>query len=441
MRISTLSIGDEVLFGEIVDTNAAHIATRMYDEGFMVQRHLCVGDNEFDIVDAIETLAGSNDFVIATGGLGPTVDDITAKAAAKAAGRRLVLNDEALDHLRRFYERAGREMVPSAEKQCLLPAKAPLVPNPVGTACGFMLPYKGTYFFFVPGVPVEMKRMLEETVIPAVRSRKKDERQLRTRMFRVFGLSETQIEGLLKDVAQPADGLSVAYCVNFPEVFVKLRIEGDDEARLSAVLDEGCAKTREKLGDFLFAEGEDTIDAVVARLFREKGVTTIVTPCPHCFSTLRNDYRQYGLELKVLHHSELIAHLLAGGRLRLNRRVQGLGKMVMHDSCYLGRHNEVYGPPRAVIAAATGSAPAELGRSGADSFCCGAGGGRMWLEEHEGSRINHNRVSEALHAQPDTICVSCPYCMTMFEDGLKDLQGGATRVMDLAEVVAEGLRP
>lgn len=273
MRISTLSIGDEVLFGEIVDTNAAHIATRMYDEGFMVQRHLCVGDNEFDIVDAIETLAGSNDFVIATGGLGPTVDDITAKAAAKAAGRRLVLNDEALDHLRRFYERAGREMVPSAEKQCLLPAKAPLVPNPVGTACGFMLPYKGTYFFFVPGVPVEMKRMLEETVIPAVRSRKKDERQLRTRMFRVFGLSETQIEGRLKDVAQPADGLSVAYCVNFPEVFVKLRIEGDDEARLSAVLDEGCAKTREKLGDFLFAEGEDTIDAVVARLFREKGVT------------------------------------------------------------------------------------------------------------------------------------------------------------------------
>ena len=273
MRISTLSIGDEVLFGEIVDTNAAHLATRLYDEGFTVRRHLCVGDNEPDIVDAIETLAGSNDFVIATGGLGPTIDDITAKAAAKAAGRRLVLNDEALDHLRRFYERAGREMVPAAEKQCMLPAKAPLVPNPVGTACGFMLPHKGTYFFFVPGVPVEMKRMLEETVIPAVRSRKKDERQLRTRMFRVFGLSETQIEGRLKEVARPADGLSVAYCVNFPEVYVKLRIEGEDEARMSAILDEGCAKTREILGDFLFAEGDDTIDNVVARLFREKGVT------------------------------------------------------------------------------------------------------------------------------------------------------------------------
>lgn len=273
MRISTLSIGDEVLFGEIVDTNAAHIATRMYDEGFMVQRHLCVGDNEADIVAAIEALAGNSDFVIATGGLGPTIDDITAKAAAKAAGRRLVLNDEALDRLRRFYERAGREMVPAAEKQCMLPAKAPLVPNPVGTACGFMLPHKGTYFFFMPGVPVEMKRMLDETVIPAVLSRKKDDRLLRTRMFRVFGLSETQIEGRLKDVARPADGLSVAYCVNFPEVYVKLRIEGDGEARLSAILDDACAKVRELLGDFLFAQGDDTIDTVVARLFREKGVT------------------------------------------------------------------------------------------------------------------------------------------------------------------------
>ncbi len=273
MRISTLSIGDEVLFGEIVDTNAAHIATRLYDAGFTVQRHLCVGDNEADIMEAIESLASHNDFVIATGGLGPTIDDITARAAAKAAGRRLILNDEALVHLQQFYKKAGREMVPSTEKQCLLPAKTRLVPNPVGTACGFILPHKGAHLFFLPGVPVEMKRMLEETVIPAILSRQKQERFVRTRMFRVFGLSESQIEGLLQEVARPDDGLSVAYCVNFPEVYVKLRIEGDDQTHLSAILDEGCAKTREKLGEFLFAEGGDSIDSVVARLFRDKGVT------------------------------------------------------------------------------------------------------------------------------------------------------------------------
>ena len=273
MKVSTLSIGDEVLFGEIVDTNAAHIATRLYDEGLTVQRHLCVGDNEPDIVEAFESLASRNDFVIVTGGLGPTVDDMTAKAAAKAAGKRLVLNDEALEHLRQFYIKAGREMLPSTEKQCLLPDKARLVPNPVGTACGFMLSHKGTYFFFLPGVPVEMKRMLEETLIPAMRSRIKEKRFVRTRTFKVFGLSETKIENLLEGVARPAEGLSVAYCVNFPEVFVKLRVEGDDEARLAAILDQGCGKTRDLLGEFLFAEGEDTIDTVVASLFREKGIT------------------------------------------------------------------------------------------------------------------------------------------------------------------------
>lgn len=273
MRVSTLSIGDEVLFGEVIDTNAAHIASRLYDAGFTVERHLCVGDKESDIIEAMELLAARNDFVIATGGLGPTVDDITAKAAAKAAGRRLILNDEALAHLREFYRKLDRELVPSTEKQCLLPAKAGLVPNPVGTACGFGLPHKGTNFFFLPGVPNEMKRMLDETVIPAILSRRKEERIIRTRQFKVFGLSETQVEGLLKEVARPDAGLAVAYCVNFPEVYVKLRIEGDDEARLSAILDEGCGVTREKLGGYLVAEGEDTIDVVVARLFREKGVT------------------------------------------------------------------------------------------------------------------------------------------------------------------------
>jgi nicotinamide-nucleotide amidase len=273
MKIATLSIGDEVTFGEIVDTNAAHVATRLYDCGFKVQRHLCVGDDEFDIVEAIESLAEKADCVIATGGLGPTVDDITARAAAKAAGRRLVLNDEALAHLRQFYKKAGREMFPTTEKQCLLPAKAALIPNPVGTACGFVLPCKGTFFFFLPGVPAEMKRMLEETVLPAVQAQRKQRRFVRTRVLKVFGLSEPQAGSLLKDIARPDKGLTVAYCVNFPEVHVKLRAEGDDEARLSAVLDEAHGAARERLGDFLFAEGDDTIDSVVARLFAEKGVT------------------------------------------------------------------------------------------------------------------------------------------------------------------------
>ncbi|HEY6008018.1 MAG TPA: (Fe-S)-binding protein [Geobacteraceae bacterium] len=175
------------------------------------------------------------------------------------------------------------------------------------------------------------------------------------------------------------------------------------------------------------------------RLFREKGVTRVITQCPHCFSTLKNDYRQHGLELEVIHHTEFIGRLLETGRLTLNRQVTDLGRILFHDSCYLGRHNGVYAAPREVLTKATGRDPAEFGRKLGDSFCCGAGGGRMWLEEQSGTRINRARVGEAMEAKPDTVCVSCPYCLTMFEDGVKDERAGQVRVRDVAEVVLEGL--
>jgi len=199
-----------------------------------------------------------------------------------------------------------------------------------------------------------------------------------------------------------------------------------------------CGDSLRRLGnEFVF----DRMARKNVQLFKERGITKVITQCPHCFTTLKNDYRQFGLELEVLHHSELINSLLAAGKLKLNRQVADLGTVVFHDSCYLGRHNDVYEAPRQVIAQATGAQPVEMERSRENSFCCGAGGGRMWMEEHEGSRINLNRVEEALTSKPDTICVGCPYCLTMFSDGLKDLQDEKTRVKDIAEVVAEGLRP
>ncbi len=205
-----------------------------------------------------------------------------------------------------------------------------------------------------------------------------------------------------------------------------------------------CGDSLRRLGnEYAF----DKLAKENVQLFKGKGITKVITQCPHCFSTLQNDYRQYGLELEVLHHSQMINLLIADGRLQLNSQVKHLGNIVFHDSCYLGRHNDVYEAPRQAIEAATGSAPAEMERNRENSFCCGAGGGRMWMEEQLGSRINLNRIEEALTAKPDTICVSCPYCLTMFDDGLKDLQSGKdlpsgrTQVKDIAEVVAEGLRP
>jgi Fe-S oxidoreductase len=198
-----------------------------------------------------------------------------------------------------------------------------------------------------------------------------------------------------------------------------------------------CGDSVRRLGnEFVF---ERMAKANVS-LLKEKKVTKIVTQCPHCFNTLKNDYKQYGLEIEVLHHSQLIDQLAKTGRLKLPQQ-SGQGKVIFHDSCYLGRHNDTYEAPRAVLQAATGRLPGEFGRNRENGFCCGAGGGRMWLEEQSGFRINLERVKEAMAQQPDTLCVSCPYCMTMMEDGLKDLGlGDKVRVKDIAEVTAEALR-
>jgi len=197
-----------------------------------------------------------------------------------------------------------------------------------------------------------------------------------------------------------------------------------------------CGDSLRRLGyEFIF----DRMVRDNIKMFQEKGVNKIITECPHCFSTLKNDYRQYGVEWEVIHHTELVNKLIKEGKLKLN--VSGaLGNVVFHDSCYLGRYNEIYEAPREVLAAVNGKAPIEMERHHERGFCCGAGGGRMWMEESIGKRINVKRVEGALKEDPQTICVCCPYCMTMFEDGLKDKEADdKVKVLDLAEIVAGAL--
>lgn len=198
-----------------------------------------------------------------------------------------------------------------------------------------------------------------------------------------------------------------------------------------------CGDSQRRLGN------EYAFDALAREnvaLFARRGVRTIVCYCPHCYSTLQNDYRQYGLKARVLHYTELLQELVAEGRLNLGKAPGDPGRVVIHDSCYLGRHNGIYDAPRELAARAAGRPPDELGRSREKGFCCGAGGGRMWMEEDPDHRVNLNRVREALAAQPDRIAVSCPYCLTMFEDGVKDLQARErVRVADVAELLAERL--
>ena len=167
-----------------------------------------------------------------------------------------------------------------------------------------------------------------------------------------------------------------------------------------------------------------------------KGVTKVVVNCPHCFNTLRNEYPDYGGTYEVVHHSQLFAQLIDEGKLAPTEEVRTL--LTYHDPCYLGRHNGVYDAPRKVLGAVPGLTTAEMHRHRERAFCCGAGGSRMWMEEHLGKRINRERTEEAISTGAGALGVACPYCLIMLDDGSRD-KGGAIEVLDLAQVMSRSL--
>jgi Fe-S oxidoreductase len=175
---------------------------------------------------------------------------------------------------------------------------------------------------------------------------------------------------------------------------------------------------------------------------------TIVTACPHCFNTLSNEYGQLGGSYRVVHHSLYLQGLLADGRLRVaDEGASAAGSVTYHDSCYLARYNSVIAAPRDVLGAVPGLELREMEKSGRNTFCCGAGGGRMWMEETRGTRINAERTRQALETGASTVATACPFCMTMMKDGLSDAasdrpaDAGVVSARDIAEILADVIEP
>jgi len=170
----------------------------------------------------------------------------------------------------------------------------------------------------------------------------------------------------------------------------------------------------------------------VITTLNEARARTVITSCAHCFNTMKNEYPALGGQFDVVHHSEVLQHLVTTGRVQLGAS----GDVVtFHDPCYLGRHNRVFDEPRGALAA-SGATMVEMDRSRETSFCCGAGGARMWMEENTGSRINMNRVSEALDTGANVIAAACPFCIIMLDDGVKATgRGEDVAVMDIAQVI------
>ncbi|HUR74139.1 MAG TPA: (Fe-S)-binding protein, partial [Sporichthya sp.] len=177
----------------------------------------------------------------------------------------------------------------------------------------------------------------------------------------------------------------------------------------------------------------------------EAKATKIVATCPHCFNTVNREYPELGGNYEVVHHTELLNELVANGKLQPVNSVEG--SATYHDPCFLGRHNKVYSPPRELISAVGQLQYKEMERSKERSFCCGAGGARMWMEETIGQRINDNRTEEALSLNPDTIVTGCPFCKTMISDSVAGKQGAGDKaaegvqVIDVAQLLVQATRP
>ncbi|MGM0484908.1 MAG: (Fe-S)-binding protein, partial [Candidatus Krumholzibacteriota bacterium] len=196
-----------------------------------------------------------------------------------------------------------------------------------------------------------------------------------------------------------------------------------------------CGDSARRMGNEYLAQM--LIDSNIETL-RKYEFNRIVTPCPHGYNALKAEYPQFGLEVPVVHHTGLLLELVREGKLKPAKA--GSARGIYHDSCYLGRYNDIIDQPRALLNSIEGMELKEFDRKGKRSFCCGAGGGRMWLEETIGERINENRVDEALGKGVDQIFTACPFCMTMFEDGLKAGDEGDVNVRDIAEVLLQANR-
>jgi len=219
------------------------------------------------------------------------------------------------------------------------------------------------------------------------------------------------------------------------QAFVKLMHAAGVKFAILGVEEKNSGDTVRRIGnEFLFQQlAEENI-----ALFEAYGVKKIVTCDPHAYNTFKNEYPEFGLKAEVYHHSELLAQWIQEGRLKPTKEVRE--RITYHDSCYLGRYNEIYDKPRLILQSIPGVELVEMKRSGCDSMCCGAGGGLMWMEEHEGTRINVTRTEQALEVNPTAIASACPYCLTMLSDGVKMKEmEDKVKTRDIAEILADAI--
>jgi len=274
MSCAVLSIGTELTRGELVNTNASTLSSELTDAGFEVVEQVGVDDDRGRIIAALDRLGRTSKIIVSTGGLGPTTDDLTSDAVATALGVRLVRDEASLEAIRRRFERIGRPMSESNAKQADFPEGAEILPNPIGTAPGFAVRIGGAQAFFLPGVPREMARMLDEQVLPRVRPLASNNHfQIR---LRTFGLPESVVGERLAGVEDSFSGVTIGYRAHFPEIEVKILARAASLPLARDVCERATLEVRARLADVIYGEADDTYARVVGRQLRGKNLTLAI---------------------------------------------------------------------------------------------------------------------------------------------------------------------
>ena len=279
MKVEILCTGDEILSGKTVNTNYSHIARRLTELGFSVTWGTIVGDDRESLVSAFHEASQRADAVIVNGGLGPTIDDLSQEVAAQAMGVELELHQYWYDHIDAWYQARGRKMPVNNTKQAMLPVGAEFIDNPVGTACGFAVNIGNARFFFTPGVPHEMKKMVEEQIIPRLSSLRGYTHAILVKRFHSFGIGESRADGLLEGIESILDDRSakLGFQSHYPQLEVKLTIGGETADDLVQKLQPVEQELRKRLGNFSVAEDDETLEGnVLNALSKVNGSLSIV---------------------------------------------------------------------------------------------------------------------------------------------------------------------
>ncbi|MCL1594040.1 MAG: competence/damage-inducible protein A [Actinomycetia bacterium] len=313
MNVESLAIGTELLLGQIINSNAAEIATRLADFGMTHRRQTVVGDNASRMEAAIGEAVERSDVLIITGGIGPTQDDITREAVASVAGVDLILDTSYAEEMRTRWEKMGREFPESNLRQAYRPHGARVVPNAKGSAPGFGIEIDGCWVFALPGVPVEMTAMLDDHVVPYLRSLGgADEGVVVSRVLRSWGMSEASVGEMFDDIFHESENPTVAFLASAGVIKIRLTARAVSESEARKLIEPVETTVRDRLGDRIFGVDDDSIEAIIHTMLLRKGwtiataesataglVASRLTGVPGSSATFRGSIGAYAPDIKT----------------------------------------------------------------------------------------------------------------------------------------------